>query len=223
MKATLRTRLRDGRGKGPARQLRREGRVPAVLYGHGDRDRALSIDAVELERLVSSVPVETTLVDLQIEGADTVRTLIREIQWHPFKPIVLHVDFLTVHAGEKLQLKIPVRITGTPVGVRDGGGVLQQALYEFDAECLPADIPEAAELDISDLELGQSMHLRDLDLPGVTILNDPELVICTVTTPTVAALPEDAEAEEGVGAVEPELIRDRGEDAADVSSEQGAD
>jgi large subunit ribosomal protein L25 len=223
MKATLRSRIREGRGKGPARQLRREGRIPAVLYGHGDLDRSLSLDAVEVDRLVSSVSVETTLIDLQIEGAETVRTLIRDVQWHPFKPLVLHIDFQQVHAGEKLHLKVPVRIHGTPTGVRDEGGVLQQVLHEIEAECLPADIPEAADLEVGELSIGDALYVRDLNLPGVTVITDGDLVVCSVVAPTVADLPETTATEEGVaGEMEPELVRDRTQEAEDVPFERGS-
>lgn len=223
MASTLTATRRDGRGKGAARTLRREGRIPAVMYGHGDTTDTLSLDALELERLLATISVENTLIEVQIEGGESTRALIREVQWHAYRPIVLHVDFLKVHAGEALKLDIPIRLSGTPVGVRDQGGVLQQVLHTLHVECLPRHIPEVIEVDVSELGIGESVSVRDVRVPNVTITNDGDLAICSVTPPTVAALPEEPTADDtAVGDVEPELIRREGEDADDVpTTEQG--
>lgn len=223
MAAKLNAQLRDNTGKSAVRAIRRTGRVPAVVYGHGDETRPLTIDAVELEKLVSTISVENTLIDLRIEGGKTTSALIREVQYHPVKPRILHVDLYQVHAGEKIHLEVPIRIHGTPVGVREDGGVLQEVLREIHVECLPKDIPEAVDIDIVELRIGDTIHVSDVDLPNVKILNDPDLVICTVTAPTVADLPETTETEDGVGGdIEPELIRDREGDAADTPAEHGS-
>lgn len=209
MAVTLTARPRSTTGKNAARKLRQAGTVPAVIYGHGDQTRSLEIPKNELERLLSQISVENTLIDLQIEGGATTPALIREVQYHPSRPLILHVDFLQIHAGEKIHLQIPIRLHGSPVGVRDGGGVLQEVVRELDVECLPRDIPEGADVDISELNLGDTVHISDIALPNVKILNDPDLVICTVAHPTAGALPEEPEAGEGVGDVQPELVRDR--------------
>jgi large subunit ribosomal protein L25 len=222
MAVSLSVSPRSERGKSAARSMRRAGRIPAVMYGHGDATRELSIDALQLEHLLSSISVENTLIDVQIEGGESTRALIREVQWHPVKPIVLHVDFYQVHAGESLKLDVPVRLNGTPVGVRELGGVLQQSFHELHIECLPRHIPEAIDIDVSGLSIGDSIYVRDVSLPNVTIHNDGDLAICSVTGPTVAALPEEPTEELGVGDVEPELIRRRGEGVDDVeTTEQG--
>lgn len=216
--ATLNAAPRSESGKNATRELRRQGRVPAVIYGHGEETRSLSVDALELEKLLASISVENTLIDVKIDGGATARTLIREVQWHPFKPVVLHVDFYQVHAGEKIKLDVPVRLLGSPVGVRDFGGVLQQVLHELHVECLPRDIPDAIEIDVENLGIGDSVHVKEVSVPNVTITNDPELVICTVSAPTVAALPEEPVAEEGVGEVEPELVRRRREEEEEADT-----
>jgi large subunit ribosomal protein L25 len=219
MAVTLSATPRSERGKSAARTLRRSGRIPAVMYGHGDETRELSLDALELERLISSISIENTLIDVQIEGADTTRALIREVQWHPYKPLVLHVDFYQIHAGESLKLDVPVRLVGTPVGVREQGGVLQQVLHELHIECLPRNIPETLEIDVTGLAINDSVNVSSVSVPNVTILNDPDLSICSVTGPTVAALPEEPTTETDV---QPELVRRAGEDADDVpTTEQG--
>src|SRR5688572_26429484 len=142
MAATLHARPRSTFGKNAARKLRSAGHIPAVIYGHGDETRSLEIPSNELDRLLSTISVENTLIDLQVEGSKGTQALIREVQYHAVKPFVLHVDFLQIHAGEKIHLLIPVRLHGTPRGVREGGGVLQEVLHELEVECLPSDIPE---------------------------------------------------------------------------------
>ncbi len=224
MAATLTAHPREERGKRAARALRREGRIPAVVYGHGLESRALWIDSVELEKLLSSIAVESTLIELTIDGGETTRALIREVQRHPVKPVVLHLDFYQVRAGEKLHLPVPVRLHGTPAGVRDDGGVLQQVLHDLEVECLPGDIPEGIDVEVSELRIGDSVHVRDVEVPNARILNDPDLTICSVTPPTVAELPEAPEEEEGVGGeVEPELVRRRPdeEETPDLTEQGG--
>jgi large subunit ribosomal protein L25 len=220
MAATLTAEARQGGGKSAARALRRAGKVPAVVYGHGDETRPLAVDAHQLQKLLASISVENTIIDLTIDGGKATPALIREVQYHPTRLEVLHLDFLQVHAGEKITLTIPVRLHGSPKGVRDEGGVLQQVLHELQVECLPRDIPEGIDVEIGELGIGDAIHIRDIEVPKVRVLNDADLTICSVTPPTVAALPEDEVAEDTVGGeVEPELIRDRGAEA----SESGQD
>lgn len=221
--ATLTARPRSDFGKNAMRRLRKQGFVPAVIYGHGDKPQALLVSAHDLERLLSSIVAGSTILDVQVEGEGAQQALIREVQYHPGKPQILHLDLFHVHAGEKLHLELPIRIHGSPVGVRDNGGVMQQVLHTLSIECLPRHIPEAFDLHVDDLDVGQAVHVSDVSLPNVKVLNDPDLVICTVTPPTVAALPEGPETERSqAGDVEPELVRDRRADAKDVDSDHGS-
>ena len=185
------------------RKLRSQGLVPAVLYGHGDETRTLTLRAQELEKLLSSISVENTIIDLNIEGARATQTLIREVQHHPARKAVLHVDFLQIH------LEVPIRLHGSPIGVRDEGGILQEVLRELHVECLPKDIPEAIDLDIENLGVGDVIHVRDVAAPNVKILNDPDIVLVTVVAPTVAALPEGEEEAAAAAEGEPEVISRR--------------
>ncbi|HEX7048714.1 MAG TPA: 50S ribosomal protein L25/general stress protein Ctc [Longimicrobiales bacterium] len=209
--ATLKAAPRAERGKGAARRLRASGRVPAVVYGRGEETRALSVDAHEMERLFSGISVENTVINLEVEGQGAVPVLVREVQSHPYRAEVLHVDFYQVHAGERVAVEVPIHLVGTAEGVR-AGGVLDQRLHVVEVRCLPDRIPEAVEADISALEIGDSLHVRDLAVPeGVEVVTDPERTVCGVTAPTVRALEEAPEEPEGVGGeVEPELIRERG-------------
>ncbi|HET7275472.1 MAG TPA: 50S ribosomal protein L25 [Longimicrobiaceae bacterium] len=217
--ATLNARTRTDHGKGAARSLRRTGEIPAVVYGHGEATRMLSVNEHELEQLLNSISVENTLVELKVDDAAASRALIREVQYHPVKPIILHIDLYKVHAGEKIRLEVPVRLEGNPIGVRESAGVLQQQLHEIEVECLPKDIPEVFVVDIAGLEIGDAVHVRDLSLPDVKVLNDGDLSICAVIAPSAAALPEDEEIEAGTEDVEPELIG--GGEADEVPADQG--
>lgn len=212
MNASINAQSRTGSGKGFARKLRSSGRIPVVVYGHGDKNQTLSVDALELEKLLARISVENTLIEVAVEGGATTRALIREVQMHPFKPEVLHVDLLQVHADERIHLKIPLRLTGTAEGVRNGGGVMDQVLYDLDVECLPGDIPDALEFDVTDLGVGESGRVHDVKVPaGVTILNDGDLPLVSVLAPTVPDLDvEGAAVETGT---QPELVNDRTRDA----------
>ena len=202
--ATLKASRRGTAGQGAARKLRGTGQIPAVLSGHGDRTESLAVDAHELELLLHHVNPENTLIGLDIDGGARADVLIREIQRHAYRPEVLHVDFLLVHGDEVLKLDIPVRLTGTPVGVLDEGGVLDQVLYELHVECLPGNIPEAAEVDISGLHVGDSVRVSDISMPNVTILMDGELAVASVLQPRVQE--EEPEAADDA-TPEPEVLR----------------
>jgi large subunit ribosomal protein L25 len=207
--ATLKASRRDTAGKGAARKLRGTGQIPAVLYGHGDRTESLAVDAHDLELLLHHVNPENTLIGLDIDGTRA-DVLVREIQRHPWRPEVLHVDFLLVHGDELLKLDIPVRLVGTPVGVLDEGGVLDQVLYDLHVECFPGNIPEAAEVDISGLHVNESVRVGDISMPNVTILMDAELPVASVLTPRVQE--EEPAADDATP--EPEVLRAKGgEDA----------
>ena len=203
-KSKLQAAPRQDSGKGVARKLRGTGRVPAVLYGHGEDPRALSVNAHDLGLLIGAVNVENTIVTLDIEGEGPQDVLLREVQMHPYKPEALHVDFFHVHAGEKLHVKIPVRLQGTPVGVHTDGGVLDQVLYEVDVECLPGNIPDAVEIDVANLALGESVRVGDIpSRDGVKFLQDAELPIASIVASRQGVSEADAEPSE------PEVLRAR--------------
>jgi large subunit ribosomal protein L25 len=203
LKAKLNVSRREGGGKGVARKLRGTGRVPAILYGHGDRTEALSVDAHELELLLHSISIDNTIITLDVDGRGA-DVLIRDIQRHPYKPQVLHVDFIVVHSDEVIKLQVPVRLSGTPVGVMNDGGVLDQVIYDIEIECLPGNIPDAAEVDVSGLGIGESVRVRDIQIPNVKVLADEDLPVASVLAPKVA------EAETPAEPAEPEVLRARG-------------
>ena len=158
---TISATKRDGIGKGSARTTRREGRVPGVLYGHGEESIPLSVDARELERLVQSVSVENTIVDLALKGTrQPYKVLIREVQRHATRDQFLHVDFFHVAMDEKISVEVPIVVTGEPVGVRTKGGILDYQLRELSVVCLPGDIPEKIEVDVAHLDIGAQLDQR---------------------------------------------------------------
>jgi large subunit ribosomal protein L25 len=185
-------------GKEFARKLRAGGRIPAVLYGKDMEARGLSLDRQEAEYLFRRISVENTILDLEIEGEEEpVRILIRDIQSHPHKPGVLHVDFLRIQKGVAVEVDIPVSLEGVPTGVRESGGVLEQVTNEIRVKCIPSKIPEVVSLDVSGLAVGDSLHVYDIDLgEGVEVLVDQDRTVCNVAIPKVVATPEEVEEEE---------------------------
>ncbi len=205
----LKAETRDGTGKGAARKLRGAGRIPAVLYGHGEDTRSLSVDAHELELLMQRVHLENTIVQLQISGErGAVKALAREVQRHPHRPVILHVDFYQIHAGEKITVEIPVRLIGQAPGVR-AGGMMQHSMTDIEVRCLPDNIPEYIEVDVSAMDVGDSRHIRDITLPsGVEATQDGDRTICSLIPPQAGVAEPGAEEEAAeTGGDEPEVIR----------------
>ena len=199
MHAILKAEKRDARGKGVARKIRAAGRLPAVVYGQGGEALSITLDTAEASHLFHSISVENTIVDLSIEGGEAFQTLVREIQVHPFRPDVIHVDFYRLQKGVKVDVEIPVHLVGTAVGVKMGGGILQQIVYELPVKVIPSMIPESFEVDVGALEVGDSIHVSDLTLPeGVEEIGlEPDQTICTVVLPRAAAAEDEEEGEEG--------------------------
>jgi large subunit ribosomal protein L25 len=196
---------RTASGKGAARQTRREKKVPAVIYGHGRPSQPLVLDAQALEKALSGVEPESTIIELALDGKNT-KVLIREIQRHALRPDIIHVDFYEIHADEKIRLRVPVHLVGTPDGVRNAGGVLDQVTRDVEIEVLPENIPDRVELDVTVLTIGRSKHVRDLLIPNATILSHPDLTIATVVPPRAEEVAAPT-AEAATEVAEPELIR----------------
>ena len=211
---------RDATGKGAARQLRSRGQVPAVIYGHDIKPQSLSLNARDLDKLLSHIQAESTVIEVTVDG-HTSKTLIREIQRHPIKRQILHVDFQALVAGEKVTVSIPIVLVGIPEGVRLEGAVLDQTLRELEIEVDPSNIPDHVELDVTNMVIGDSFHVSDIKLPeGVEVQNDPETSVAVVAAPR-AVIEETpaAEAVEGApeAAAEPEVI---GKGPADEEGEE---
>jgi large subunit ribosomal protein L25 len=210
---------RQATGKGGARQARFRGKVPAVIYGHGRAAQPLELEAKALEKALEGIDPASTIIELSVDGTP-VKTLIREIQRHPVRPDIIHVDFYEIHAAEKVKLRVPVHLVGNPDGVRNAGGVLDQVTRDVEIEVLPENIPDRLEFDVTALKIGDSVHVRDLVIPNAKILTEGELTIATVVPPraeeVAAPTPETA-----TEVTEPELIRKVRED--EEAGEEGAE
>lgn len=216
---TLTAQTRETRGKGPARQMRRDGEIPAVIYGKGREPQALTIARGAFDKILSDLrgEIKSTVFGLEVDGKAT-NALVREVQRHPSKLTVLHVDFYEIHAGEKITLDVPVILVGTPEGVRNGGGTLDQTIREVQVEVLPRHIPDHIDLDVNELGLGKSLHVSDIKVENMEILHDMDATVCSVIPPRVEA--EPGEEEEGeVEGEEPELIRKPKEDEGEASED----
>jgi large subunit ribosomal protein L25 len=214
---------RDAVGKGAARTLRSKGEVPAVIYGHGREPQTLSLNARDLDKMLGHIQAESTVIEVTV-GSTTSKTLIREIQRHPIRRQILHVDFQALVAGEKVTVSIPIVLQGIPEGVRLGGGVLDQTLREIEIEVDPSSIPDHLEYDVTNLVIGDSVHVSDLKVPeGVEVLDDPETSVAVVAAPRAVieetAAVEAVEGAEGVAA-EPEVI---GKGLGDEEEGEGGD
>ncbi|MDF1505442.1 50S ribosomal protein L25/general stress protein Ctc [Roseisolibacter sp. H3M3-2] len=202
--ASLGAERRSETGKGVARKLRAAGRIPAVVYGHNRAAEALTVDARELERLLGHISAASTVVELGL-GGGTARTLIREIQRHPVKRTILHVDFQELVAGERVTVSVPLVFVGTAPGVREQGGIFEEVLRELSISADPSSIPNHIDVDISKLTIGHPIHVRDLQLPsGATALTDGDATVCSVAGSKSAASDADAAA-----TAEPEVIRQK--------------
>jgi large subunit ribosomal protein L25 len=204
--ANLQASTRTDTGKGAARSLRRQGRIPGVIYGHNRQAESVVVDTLALNKMLIGISAGTAVLDVVVDGRAPVKALIREIQRDSVRPgEILHLDLYEVRADEKVTLSIPIHLIGIPDGVRNFGGVLDHVLREVEIEVLPADIPEHVELDVTALTIGHSLFVRDLKVEKAEILNELDTPVCTVVAPRAEEAP--APVEEAVAPVEPELIR----------------
>ena len=190
--ATLSAQKRDGTGKGVARKLRQDGRVPAVLYGRDLESVHLSVDALEAGHLFHSISVDNTIIDLRVEGEKgDFQTLVRELQVHPWKTTLLHIDFLRIQKGVAVDIDVPVHLIGVPEGVKMEGGILEQIIHDMPVRCIPSKIPASIEIDVSALGLNEALHVFDIQLDEeVEVRIPPERTICSVAVPKVEEEPE---------------------------------
>lgn len=192
-------------GTAESRRLRRNGLVPASVYGHGEDSVSISTSAEGVDHLLQS---GSQVAEVSIDGKDET-VLVKDVQWDTFNTHVLHLDLLRVSKGEKVEIEIPIELHGVSPGVNDGG-VLDHQLHALSASCPALQIPEKLEVNINELKIGDSVHVSDLDIPGqVESLVPPETLVVQVNEPM--EIPEE-EDETDVGPVEPEVIGREGDD-----------
>ncbi|MEO6035250.1 MAG: 50S ribosomal protein L25 [Verrucomicrobiota bacterium] len=198
--------------RGEVKKLRTTGRVPAVVYGGKSTPQNLEIDLEEFDELIHHSASENVLVDLSVGTGAKRLALIQEVQHHPLSGKVLHVDLHEVAADEMVTIMVPVESSGEPTGVKNGGGVLEHVLFKIKVRALPKDLPEVITIDVSGLEIGQSIHLGDVKAPsGVEILGDKHISVIAVAAPLTEAQEAAAVAAAG-GAGEVEMTKEKKED-----------
>ena len=215
MEATLEATRRDTIGKNEARRTRREGLVPAVLYGGATSDGAREATAIAVSprallRILHSESGANTLISLQLAGAGDTRVLVKEFQLDPVTHEVLHADFYRVAMDRAIQVTIPVIVKGEPKGVKQQGGVLEFIRREIEIECLPGDIPENVEVNVDELMLHQGIRVRELTVnPKWKPVSDPDMMLVHVIMPKAEEAPAAADAAVAAPAApaEPEVIK----------------
>ncbi len=207
----LEVEIREKSGKGPARQIRRAGRIPAVLYGEG-KSTPLIINPSELRHILHSESGENALINLKIKRTDgkktTATAILRDFQTDPVTQEILHADLFEVSMNKILRVRIPLVMTGDPAGVKEGG-ILQHNLRDLEIECLPSAIPDHIEINASELGIGQSIHVREIQVSEeIKVLEDPDQTIVSVSAPLSDAKLESllAGAPPEEGEKEPEVV-----------------
>ncbi len=196
---------REGRGKNDSRRVRREGMVPITLYGGGAETVAAVAPARDLAAILRSEAGRNTIFTIDVEGVGESEVMFHDRQIDPVKGRLIHADLTRLVKGQKIEVTVPLHLTGEPIGVKEKQGVLEQVIREIDVRCEPRDIPDSIDVDVSNLDVHDTLHVSDIQVAeGVEILNDAELVIATVgiVKEEVAATP----AAEGEEPAEPEVI-----------------
>jgi large subunit ribosomal protein L25 len=209
----LSSEIRTQTGKGSARKLRSAGKLPAILYGPETDAVMLTLDCAELMKALQGKSPENILLDLRIDSDEKgkpKKVMIKEIQRDPVKRDYLHVDLFEISLKKELEVDIPIHLVNTPIGVTQGG-ILQHVRREVKVSCMPDDLVEKIEIDVSGLDIGQSLHMEDITFPsGLKSLEDGDVTVLTVVAPTIAAEVEEGEE----GEVEEEKVEEtEGEEA----------
>jgi large subunit ribosomal protein L25 len=211
----LSARPRAESGRNAVKRVRARGAVPAVIYGSRTAPSNLEVSRRELENILAHAVGESILVDLEIQDgakASNQLTLIQEVQHHPLRSEVLHVDFQAISMTEEISAEVAIESTGEAEGVKTGGGLLEQSIRSISIRCLPQNLPEIIRVDVSALQIGGSIHVRDLPLPeGVRATSDGDLTVFIVAEPTVATEPVAAEG----APTAPEVIKEKKPEGAE--------
>jgi len=200
---------RTATGRSAVRKLKAQGVVPAIIYGAKDKPEPLQVSRRDISAMLSHAAGENILVELEISGKSGL-ALVQEVQHAPLGGAVLHVDFHAVSADEVIQAEVPLEPTGMANGVKNMGGLLEQSLRSLAIECLPRDLPDVIRVDVTAMNIGDAIHVREIPLPnGVTSKVQPDLTAFSVLAPTVEEEPTAAEATAAAG---PEVIKEKKEE-----------
>ncbi len=203
--------MRENTGKGAARKERQRGFIPAVLYGIKG-NKVLTVKAKDFEKMFEEIG-EHSIINLNIDNKDKAEVIVKDFQLDPVTKHVIHIDFLEFEKGKALKTEVPIRVTGDSAGVTKGG-ILETFLRDLEIECLPKDIPDSVEIDVTDMEIGDSIHARDISVDDkIKVLTNPEQVVVTIGMPTKIEVPVEEE----------EVVLAEGEAPAEEGEEQEAD
>ncbi len=221
----LEAKPRSGAGKSVTRKMRVAGDVPAILYGLDKDPQMLGVNGRELYRMLHTAESENILIDLKVGTLRPEKVLLKSIQHHPVTNKVVHVDFQRIDLTKKIIVPVPVHLTGTAEGVR-GGGVQEFVTRELEVECLPTDIPNHIEIDVTALKIGDSVHVSEITVDKVEIITDPSRTIVIISAPTVVKLPTAGEGVEGEAVAaeaepsEPEVITEKKREEKEKEKEE---
>ena len=214
---SLTARKREETGKKIAKRFRREGRLPAVIYGGGEEPTPLTLDHRKFETFLRQHRGESVVINLEVEGGEAKKALLRDIQRDYIKNSVIHADFQQILMTDRITTTVSLVLTGDPVGVKRDGGVLEQALREVEIQCLASEIPEHLEVDVADMIIGETLHISDLTFENVDINTDGGVSVVSVLAPMAEEVVE--EEEERPDQEEPEIIG-RGQDDEEEAEEE---
>ncbi|MEE9432570.1 MAG: 50S ribosomal protein L25 [Melioribacteraceae bacterium] len=198
--------------KGAVNSLRKEGKVPGVLYSKGVEPISFTTTLIALRPIVYTK--EMRLVNLKINDKEAITCILKDIQFDPVSDKIIHVDFLAITAGQKIEVQVPVSLIGQSVGIKEGGQI-QQHLHKLEVECLPKNIPDHLEIDITELNIGDSVHIRDLSFDNITLTNTDDTLVVAIAAPKAeeeeTATEEVVDGDDGE-APQPEVIGEKKED-----------
>jgi large subunit ribosomal protein L25 len=218
---------REELGKGKLKKIRDAGFIPAVLYAEGKKSESIKVSASQLLKLLHQHRLESMVINIRFvdKKQKPKSCLIKEIQYDPVTDDILHVDFNEISLTKAIKVNVPLVAKGEPIGVKQEGGSLEHILWEIEVECLPTNIPKSIEVDVSQLKIGDSIHIKDIAFPtDVKVLTDPGAIVVSVASPMKEEIP--VAPVEGEEKVEPEVIKEKkevpaeGEEKAEEAKEK---
>lgn len=206
---------RENLGKQGAKRTRAAGRIPGVLYGEKKENLPLSVDAHDLRVALSTPSGRNVIIQVLMDGAESARAVVRDMERDPISRDILHVDLQRIAENKPVTMNIPVIVSGVSPAVKEGRGILDHTMRQLEVKCLPKDIPEHIEVDVSELDVNGAIHVSDISVPDVELLDNPERPVVEILRPTI--FEEPTEPVEEVEAVEGE----EGEEAPEGGAEEG--
>ena len=204
--------VRENVGKGVARKARAAGQIPGVLYGHGETPMAVQVDSRHFLTAMRAHKGGNAIINLNL-GSGEYTALVRDVQYDPVSRAVLHLDFQHISLTEKVTVEVPIHLIGIAIGVKDFGGILEHNVRALEVRCLPTQIPGSLDADVTALNIGDTLHVRDLKAEGVEILAEADMTIATIVAPTVEEVAAVA------ATVEPEVVAAKGKKEEAVGEE----